>query len=202
MDTLIFFKGFAISLGLIAAIGAQNAHVLRLGLTRQHTAWVVVLCIASDCLLIALGVAGAAWAFARFPWLVTAATVGGIVFLLAYGGMALRRAWQGGSALEAQAGGMPLSTALLTTLALTYLNPHVYLDTVVLVGSLAAAEGAGRWVFGSGAMLGSAIWFIALGVGARWLAPLFKTPLSWRVLDIAVGCTMLLLAAGLAARLM
>jgi L-lysine exporter family protein LysE/ArgO len=194
-----FLQGFAVSFGLIAAIGAQNAHVLRMGLLRQHVVSIVALCIVSDCLLIALGVAGAAWIFNSFPGFMALATWGGALFLLVYGGQALLRAWKGGASMPDNTKPIALGAAVGMTLALTYLNPHVYLDTVVLVGSLSAAQGEARWIFGIGAMLASATWFVALAYGARRLAPYFKRPQAWRVLDTLVGIIMLSLAAGLAA---
>lgn len=183
--------GLGLGLSLIVAIGAQNAFVLRQGLRREHIVAVILICAISDAALIALGVAGAGWVFERLPWLVEVVRWVGAVFLLGYGALAARRAIRPkalAAASEAPAG--PTLLAVVgTTLALTWLNPHVYLDTVVLLGSVASTHGELRWAFGAGAMLGSVLWFTALGLGARLLAPVFARPAAWRVLDgaIAVG---------------
>ncbi|EKE43952.1 L-lysine exporter, putative [Oceaniovalibus guishaninsula JLT2003] len=193
-----FLPGFALGLSLILAIGAQNAFVLRQGLRRAHVLPVSLTCAASDAVLIAAGVAGFGWLVEAAPWLAPAMTWGGAAFLAVYGALALRAAWTGGGALKAGEAAGGLRAALATCLALTWLNPHVYLDTVVLLGSVAATYPA-RWAFGAGAVAASFVWFFTLGYGARALAPLFARPTAWRVLDGIVGLTMWALAIRLVA---
>jgi L-lysine exporter family protein LysE/ArgO len=196
-----FPSGFFASAALVAAIGAQNAYVLRLGLRRLHVAPVVLLCIVSDALLIAAGVLGMGSLLASWPALLVVARWGGVAFLAAYGVFALRRAVRadGAGLAAASARGTSLARTLVTVLGLTFLNPHVYLDTVVLLGALGSAEpAAGRVPFVLGAVLASATWFVALGFGARRLSPLFARPHAWRVLDAGVGALMLALAVGVA----
>lgn len=194
--------GLGLGLSLIIAIGAQNAFVLRQGLRREHVALVVVICAASDALLIALGVGGGAVVFGRMPWLVDVVRWVGAAFLLFYGILAARRALRPARATLADADTAPARPAALavaaTCLALTWLNPHVYLDTVVLLGSVASTHGEARWAFGAGAALGSILWFSALGFGARLLAPVFAKPLAWRVLDGIIAIVMVVLAVTLA----
>ena len=189
--------GAALGLALIVAIGAQNAFVLRQGLRREHVAPIVAVCALSDALLMVAGVACLGQVLGERPALARALSWGGALFLSAYGLRALWRAARPG-ALLAAAGGQPMSLqqALLQTLAFTLLNPHVYLDTVMLVGSLGAQQpGALRWFFAAGAIAASALWFSALGYGARFLAPLFLKPRAWQVLDLLIGAVMLVLAA-------
>ncbi|CAN7597789.1 LysE/ArgO family amino acid transporter [Variovorax paradoxus] len=197
-----FVNGFLMSLVLIVAIGAQNAYVLRQGLRREHVSAVVLFCAASDALLITAGVAGMAQALKGRPAVATALAGLGALFLGAYGLRALWRARQPG-ALQAKAQGVSLSrTAVLAQAAgFTLLNPHVYLDTVLLVGSTGAQYGGAlkAW-FVAGSAIASALWFSALGFGARWLAPVFARPRAWQMLDALIGGTMLLLAALLARR--
>jgi L-lysine exporter family protein LysE/ArgO len=190
--------GFLIGLGLIVAIGAQNAFVLRQGLMRRHVLLVTSICAVSDALLILAGVAGLGTLVARSPQLLTVATLGGAAFLLAYGLMAARRALTPSRLTAAPEGEAGLGRVVAATLAFTFLNPHVYLDTVVLVGSLSARfEGAGRASFAAGAMTASALWFYGLGFGARLLAPVFARPAAWRVLDALIACVMVAIAASL-----
>ena len=190
--------GFLIGLGLIVAIGAQNAFVLRQGLMRRHVLLVTSICAVSDALLILAGVAGLGTLVARSPQLLTVATLGGAAFLLAYGLMAARRALTPSRLTAAPAGEAGLGRVIAATLAFTFLNPHVYLDTVVLVGSLSARfEGVGRASFAAGAMTASALWFYGLGFGARLLAPVFARPAAWRVLDALIACVMVAIAASL-----
>ncbi|WP_062365530.1 LysE/ArgO family amino acid transporter [Variovorax paradoxus] len=197
-----FVNGFLMSLVLIVAIGAQNAYVLRQGLRREHVSAVVLFCAASDAILITAGVAGMAQALKGRPAVATALAGLGALFLGAYGLRALWRARQPG-ALQAKAQGVSLSrTAVLAQAAgFTLLNPHVYLDTVLLVGSTGAQYGGAlkAW-FIAGSAVASALWFSALGFGARWLAPVFARPRAWQMLDALIGGTMLLLAALLARR--
>lgn len=191
--------GFLTGLSLILAIGAQNAFVLRQGLRREHVAAVVAVCALSDAVLIAAGVTGFGLASARAPWLGAAMRWAGVAFLLAYGALRFRAAARGGEALRpADAAPAPLGRVVATCLLLTWANPHVYLDTVVLLGSIAAQYGAARGAFGLGAALASLGFFSALGFGARLLAPLFARPVAWVVLELGVGLTMWTLAAGLA----
>lgn len=187
-------SGFALGFSLILAIGAQNAFVLRQGLRRAHVFPVVLTCALSDALLIAAGVAGFGWLVETAPWIAPAFTFGGAAFLIAYGFISLRSAWRGGQALEAaeeRAG--DLSRAVATCLALTWLNPHVYLDTVVLLGSV-SSQSPWPFGFGVGAVTASFVFFFSLGYGARLLSPLFAKPSAWRWLDVIVGLTMLALA--------
>ncbi len=246
--------GLGIGLGLIVAIGAQNAFVLRQGIRREHVLVVVLVCIASDATLIVAGVAGAGALFTAVPWLLTVARWGGALFLLSYAALAGRRALRrptedaGGLRVDAEpvggefrgaeapplvhtsAGGFPglapghrahahttpaepvvptavaptpASSRLLpvmgTALALTWLNPHVYLDTVVLLGSVGSSRGPARWSFAAGAVVASTLWFSALGLAARLLAPVFARPGAWRVLDGIIAVVMTAVAAGLLA---
>ena len=191
--------GFALGATLIIAIGAQNAFVLRQGLKREHVGAVVAFCAIADALLMTAGVLGVGRALAALPQLTTALAAAGALFLAVYGLRALHRAWRP-AALTA-AGGAPigLRAALAQAAAFTLLNPHVYLDTVMLVGAVGAQQApALRPAFLVGACSASALWFAGLGYGARWLAPWFAKPAAWRWLDSAIGATMLLLAALLA----
>ena len=203
MLSLPLLTGFGTGLSLIAAIGAQNAFVLRQGLRRQHV-WVVVLvCAVSDAVLIFAGIAGLGFLVSAAPWILSAARIGGALFLLTYAAFAAKRALHPAAlTVEEGAAGPARGSVILTALALTWLNPHVYLDTVVLLGSVASAQGdPGRWYFGLGAVLASIIWFGALGFGARLLHGFFAKPLSWRILDAAVAVVMLVIACLLIAPL-
>lgn len=192
-------QGWLVSTSLILAIGAQNAFVLRQGIRREHVGWVVLACALSDAVLIAAGVAGFGAASEALPWLGAAMRWGGVAFLLAYGALRFRAAMQGGEALKPGEGERaPLAKVLTTCLILTWANPHVYLDTVALIGSISAQYAPLSWVFGLGAALGSFTFFTALGYGARLLAPIFANPKAWVVLEVIVGCTMWAIAAGLA----
>lgn len=190
--------GFALGFSLIMAIGAQNAFVLRQGLRRQHVFWICLTCAGSDALLIGAGVAGFGALVAANPVLELAARWGGAAFLLWYGARSLRSAWTGGAALDAsgEGGGPSLLPVLLTVLALTWLNPHVYLDTVVLLGSI-SAQYPEPLLFGAGAALSSFTFFFLLGYGASLLAPFFAKPRAWQLLDAFVGLTMWAIALGL-----
>jgi L-lysine exporter family protein LysE/ArgO len=184
-------------MSLILAIGAQNAFVLRQGLRREHVFWVCAVCALADAVLIGAGVAGFGALAEAAPWFETAMRYGGAAFLLVYGTRAAMSAWRGGAVLEA-AGQNPLSLkrTLLTLLAITLLNPHVYLDTLVLVGSV-SAQYPDKLAFATGAVLASVIFFFALGYGARLLQPLFARPVSWRILDALVAVTMWAIAVAL-----
>ncbi|MEL6618668.1 MAG: LysE/ArgO family amino acid transporter [Pseudomonadota bacterium] len=185
-----FISGFVLSFSLILAIGAQNAFVLRQGLRRAHVFWVCLTCALSDAVLIAAGVAGFGALAQAFPLFETIMRYGGAAFLLWYGWLNARSAWRGGQAIDT--GGtetQSLRAAILTVLALTWLNPHVYLDTVVLIGSI-SAQYPDRLVFGIGAVLASFVFFFSLGYGARLLSPLFARPRAWQVLDGIIALTM------------
>jgi L-lysine exporter family protein LysE/ArgO len=194
-------SGLALGLGLIVAIGAQNAFVLRQGLRLEHVAAVVAVCAISDVLLILAGVLGAGAVLGRLPWLLPVVCFAGAAFLLGYGVLAARRALRPG-ALVPDAGGTRTGLAVTvgTCLALTWLNPHVYLDTVVLLGSTASTYGVHRWQFAAGAGLGSVLWFAGLGYGARLLRPVFARPAAWRALDGGIAVVMVLLAVSLTVR--
>lgn len=191
--------GFALMASLIVAVGAQNTFVLRQGLRREHVGAVVLFCIAADVTLMAAGVAGLGAAVGRVRGLAAALALGGAAFLAWYAVGALRRALRPTTlAAESAGGAVPLRAALGRAAGFTLLNPHVYLDTVLLLGSVSAALAPGeRPGFLLGAALASASWFAALGYGARLLAPLFRRPAAWRVLDGAVALTMAAMAATL-----
>ena len=191
-------SGLFLGGGLIIAIGAQNAFVLRLGLLRQHVFAVCLLCALSDALLIVLGIAGLGSLVQRSPLLLSIASYGGAAFLFFYGLMAFRRALSPDGLSAAQDQVMSFKAAIATALAFTFLNPHVYLDTVVLVGSVSAQyQGDARLAFGGGAVTASFLWFFGLGYGARLLAPIFARPKAWQILDFIIGCVMWTLAASL-----
>ncbi|MBO0980496.1 L-lysine exporter [Microbacterium sp. SD291] len=209
---LSVFAGLGLGLSLIIAIGAQNVFVLRQGIRREHVLAVVAICAISDAVLIIAGVAGLGFVIAAAPWLVVVARWAGALFLLGYGILAARRAWRGGEELtvdEADAAASAssgrtatltrtaLAPAALTTLALTWLNPHVYLDTVLMLGSIAATHGENRWLFAAGAVAASILWFTALGFGARHLGRWLRTPRSWRILDALIAVVMIALAVSL-----
>ncbi len=214
-DMLSVLAGLGLGLSLIVAIGAQNVFVLRQGIRREHVLAVVIICAVSDALLIIAGVAGLGYVISTAPWLVVLARWAGAVFLLVYGVLAARRAWTGtGEALQVeneeesatQAPGTtltrtrtstPLAPVILTVLALTWLNPHVYLDTVLMLGSIAATHGEDRWLFAAGAVAASILWFTALGFGARYLGRWLRTPLSWRILDAVIAVVMIAIAVSL-----
>lgn len=189
--------GFTTALALILVVGAQNAFVLRQGLLRQHVLTVVVICAASDALLIAAGVAGLGTVVADNPYAAAVARWGGVAFLVGYAVLAAARAVRPTGLTPADRPPATLRGTVLACLAFTYLNPHVYLDTVLLLGSVAHQQPY-PWLFGAGAALGSAIWFSALGAGARWLAPWLARPAAWRVIDAVVAVLMLAVAARLA----
>jgi L-lysine exporter family protein LysE/ArgO len=192
----VFVQGMVLSLGLIVAIGAQNAFVLRQGLRREHVGSVVAFCAVADALLITAGVLGMAQALGDRPELAKALALGGAAFLALYGWRALQRARQA-SSLDVTESGQSLSrgAAMAQAAAFTLLNPHVYLDTVLLVGSIGAQQPAPLqgW-FAAGASVASLLWFSALGFGARWLAPWFARPRAWQLLDAMIGVTMWVLS--------
>ena len=188
--------GYVLGVSLILAIGAQNAFVLRQGLRREHVLPVVLVCGASDAALVTAGVWGFGALAQALPGVEQVMLFGGVAFLLWYGAQNVLAAWRGGETLEAGVAAGSLRRALLTCLALTWLNPHVYLDTVVLLGSI-SAQYDDKLGFGAGAVTASFSFFFALGYGARLLAPIFRRPASWRVLDVIVGLTMWGIAAKL-----
>jgi L-lysine exporter family protein LysE/ArgO len=183
--------GFLTSFTLIAAIGAQNAFVLRQGIRREHVLAVVSVCAVSDLLLITAGIAGIGAVITAHPQTVTVAKIGGATFLFVYGALAARRALRPSSMAPAQTGSTRLISVVLTCLAMTFLNPHVYLDTVVLIGTLANQHADSRWLFGIGAVTASVVWFVSLGFGARRLSGLFASPVTWRILDGLIAVTMI-----------
>lgn len=189
------WAGFFLGLSLIVAIGAQNLFVLRQGLAREHVGLVVATCAVSDAVLIAAGVGGTGALVRAHPGLLTVLTWGGAAFLACYGLLALARARRGEAASTVGTGrSVAWLSALGTCLALTWLNPHVYLDTVVLLGSVASTHGGDRWWFALGAAAGSIVWFTGLGYGARTLAPLFTRASAWRWLDASVALVMFAIA--------
>ncbi len=182
--------GFALGLTLILAIGAQNAFVLRQGLMRVHVFWVCLVCALSDAVLIVAGVTGFAALAEAVPWFEPLMRYGGAAFLIWYGWQNARSAWTGGRALMAEdAPRQSLRAAVLTVLALTWLNPHVYLDTVVLLGSI-SAQYPDKVAFGAGAVTASFVFFFVLGYGARLLSPFFARPRSWQILDALIALVM------------
>ncbi len=193
--------GFLLGLGLIVAIGAQNAFVLRQGLKRQHVGWVVAICAGSDALLIAAGVGGMGRLIAVLPWVGAAMRWLGVAFLAVYGALRFRAMARGGGRLEAEgAGEARLSAVVAACLMFTWANPHVYLDTLVLVGGVAAQYAPQEIWFGVGAAAASLVFFSGLGFGARFLAPVFARPRAWVVLEGGVGVVMWAIAARLAFR--
>ncbi|WZH51300.1 MAG: LysE/ArgO family amino acid transporter [Nocardioides alkalitolerans] len=191
--------GLLTGLGLIVAIGAQNAFVLRQGLLRRHVGPVVAVCAASDAVLIVAGVAGIGTLVALAPAVVDVLRWGGVAFLTAYGLLALRRAVRPTALDPATAAGRGVGRTVATAAALTWLNPHVYLDTVLMLGSVAQQEGPGlRWWFAGGAVLASVLWFTGLGYGAGRAHRLLERPGTWRVLEALVGVVMLAIALRLA----
>lgn len=204
--------GLGLGLSLIVAIGAQNVFVLRQGIRREHVIPVILICAISDAVLILAGVAGLGALISAAPWLVPVARWAGAAFLLVYGILAARRAWRGDSALPDTPArdtdpGAPAGTTRSTTtglaatvttaLALTWLNPHVYLDTVLMLGSIAATHGAERWLFAAGAVTASILWFTALGFGARYLGRWLRSAFAWRILDAAIAVVMIVIAVSL-----
>lgn len=189
--------GLLTGLTLIVAIGAQNAFVLRQGLARAHVGPVVAMCAVSDLVLIVAGVGGIGFVVERAGWVVELVRWLGVAFLTAYGVLSLWRARRPSALAAEEVRAGSLRTALATATALTWLNPHVYLDTVLLLGSIANAHGE-RWWFGAGAGAASLLWFGGLGYGARLASPLLSRPRAWQVLDVLIGLTMLAIALRLA----
>jgi L-lysine exporter family protein LysE/ArgO len=193
--------GLGTGLSLIVAIGALNAYVLRQGLRRHYVGVIVAICTVSDVALIAAGIGGLGALVRRWPHAVAAVAWVGGAFLIGYGLRAAVRVLRPGELdARAEGGGGSLGAAVLTCLALTWLNPHVDLDTVLLLGSAGNSYGAGRWYFAAGAATGSAIWFSGLGFGARRLARFFARPRAWSVLDGIIAVTMMVLGTAMLAR--
>lgn len=196
MDAAI--AGFSLGLSLILAIGSQNAFVLRQGLRREHVFWVCLVCAVSDAALILMGVSGFSVLMRKLPWLGDAMRYGGAAFLLWYGARSFWTAWRTSGVLApSDAEPRPLAATLAVCLALTWLNPHVYLDTVMLIGSVSTQFDGRTQAFAAGAMLASFLFFFALGYGAALLRPVFAKPSAWRVLEIVIGITMWVIAAKL-----
>lgn len=213
--------GLGLGFSLIIAIGAQNLFVLRQGLRREYVVLVAAICAISDAVLIALGVSGVGLVLTALPWLIDVVRWAGAAFLVGYGLLAARRAWRpSGHTLEAEGAaatgaaetapvaGAPRPTTVvgtaskalpvaLTCLALTWLNPHVYLDTVFLLGTIANTHGDDRWVFAVGAMTASVIWFFGLAFGARYLSRWLGTPRAWRILDAVIAVVMIVMGISL-----
>ncbi|MGM7680490.1 LysE/ArgO family amino acid transporter [Microbacterium sp. A94] len=195
-----FLAGLGLGLSLIIAIGAQNVFVLRQGIRRQHVLAVVAVCALSDAALIIAGVAGLGFLLQSAPWLIAVARVLGALFLIGYAALAARRALRGtekGLRIDAEPTSSRLLPVLGTVLALTWLNPHVYLDTVLMLGSIAATHGEARWLFAGGAVLASVVWFSALGYGARYLGRWLRTPQAWRIVDAVIAVVMVTIAVNL-----
>ena len=192
MNSIIpYLQGFGTGAGLIIAIGAQNAFVLTQSIRRNHHLTICLVCAICDAVLISLGVLGTGSLIASQPMLLKPAAWGGAAFLAWYGFGSFRSALKGGQLEAQETATTGLKSVILLTLTITLLNPHVYLDTVVMLGAISGQyEGAGRYLFGFGAISASFVWFYALGFGGRALAPLFKKPVTWRVLDSAVCLTM------------
>ncbi|WP_122939398.1 LysE/ArgO family amino acid transporter [Brachybacterium sp. EE-P12] len=197
----IALHGLLAGLSLIIAIGSQNVFVLRQGIRREHVLAVVTVCIASDVVLISAGAGGLGALVQAAPEVVGTARWAGVAFLLGYAALAARRAVRGGESLEGEGSGRSgagrgsgLGAVIATTLAITWLNPHVYLDTVLLLGSIASTYGTRAWLFVLGALVGSVLWFSVLGIGARHLGRFLSGAWSWRVLDGVVAGTMVVVA--------
>lgn len=197
---LTYLSGLGTGLSLIVAIGAQNAFVLRQGLVHRFVFPVVAICALSDLILIVLGVSGIGLIVQKFPAVLEVFRYAGALFLLCYGISALIRSFKNTGSLQAAFdSGQTLKGAVAACLAFTFLNPHVYLDTMILIGSIASSFEEEKWCFAAGAGSASVLWFISLGYGARLLTPVFKKPAAWKLLDLVIGITMIALAAMLAA---
>jgi len=183
--------GLLTGLSLIVAIGAQNAYVLRLGLTRQHVGIAVAICATSDIILILLGIGGIGRVGRSFPGVLDALKWVGVTYLVGYALYSFWRASRRQVLLPSEAVRPSRRAIVTTTLAFTFLNPHVYLDTVLLLGSIGNQFGSSRWLFAAGACVGSIVWFVGLGYGAKAMAPLMSRPATWRVLDLLIGVVML-----------
>lgn len=190
--------GFLTGISLIVAIGAQNAFVIRQGLARNNVLLVVAVCAISDAILIAAGIAGLGLAVAGLPWLLEVIRWLGVAYLSWFGINSFRAAFSKKSLTVSEANSLSAKGALMAVLGFTFLNPHVYIDTVLLLGSIGAQFGDLRWAFGAGAMLGSLVWFSLIGWGATFLAPLLKTSRAWKYIDLTIGLIMFTVAIFLA----
>ena len=190
--------GFLTGLSLIVAIGAQNAFVLRQGLLRKHVLVMVLICAISDATLIILGVLGLGALISALPWLLEVIRWVGVAFLVWYGSTSLKRFMKNESLKAAEAGSGNLKQTVLTTLALTFLNPHVYLDTVIFIGGIANQFGDQKWMFVVGAVTASFIWFFSLGFGASKASVVMSKPAFWKILDVFIAAVMFSLAITLA----
>ena len=190
--------GFLTGLSLIVAIGAQNAFVLRQGLLRKHVLVMVLICAISDATLIILGVLGLGALISALPWLLEVIRWVGVAFLVWYGSTSLKRFMKNESLKAAEAGSGNLKQTVLTTLALTFLNPHVYLDTVIFIGGIANQFGDQKWFFVLGAVTASFIWFFSLGFGASKASVVMSKPAFWKILDVFIAAVMFSLAITLA----
>lgn len=195
----IFLKGFIVTISLIIAIGAQNAYILKLGLLKQHVLKAVLFCTLSDFLLISAGVLGLGYFIQGNQLLINSIAIFGIVFLVFYALLSFKSAFKNESLkIDDEVKTNPLKQVITLLFVFTYLNPHTYLDTVLLIGGIGAnIENELKVVFLLGAVTGSAVWFFTLGYGARLLIPLFKKPITWKVLDISIGILMLFIAYSL-----
>ena len=192
------FAGFLTGLSLIVAIGAQNAYVLRLGLVRHHVGLAVWICAISDVILIFAGVAGIGGIIHSFPSVLDVLKWVGVAYLVAYALRSFWRARRPGVLLPSDAARPSARAVAVTTLAFTFLNPHVYLDTVLLLGSIGNQYGSSRWLFASGASVASIVWFSGLGYGGKAASRLMSRPLTWRVLDVVIGLIMIFVAVNVA----
>ena len=190
----VALAGFLTGLSLIVAIGAQNAYVLRLGLARNHVGVAVVICAGADALLIAIGVGGLGAIVQAHGDVLTAIGLIGGAYLLWFAFRSFRSALHPDVLLPSQQEPQAVAAVAVAVLGLTFLNPHVYLDTILLVGTIGASFGADRWWFALGAAIASLVWFSGLGFGARLLSPLMARPVTWRILDAAIGVVMLTIA--------
>jgi L-lysine exporter family protein LysE/ArgO len=194
----VVLTGFLTGLSLIVAIGAQNAFVLRQGLLKKHVLVIVLICAVSDATLITLGVLGLGALISALPWLLEVIRWVGVAFLVWYGSTSLRRFMKNESLKAAETGSGALKQTVLTTLALTFLNPHVYLDTVIFIGGIANQFGDQKWFFVIGAVTASFIWFFSLGFGASKASVVMSKPAFWKILDIFIAAVMYSLAITLA----
>jgi L-lysine exporter family protein LysE/ArgO len=195
----VVLTGLLTGFALIVAIGAQNAFVLRQGIRGEHIGAVILTCLLCDVVGIAVGVAGLGAVLSRWPAVVPIATIGGGVYLLAFGAHAAFRAWRPESLEAGEHTTLSLRSAVLLALAMAWLNPHFYLDTMVMLGTVANAFGNARWWFFAGTLIASTVWFVGLGLGARALRGLFARPVAWRALDSMIALIMGGLGVGLLA---
>lgn len=195
---MVFLAGFSLSLSLILAIGSQNAFVLKQGIKKQHVFLICIICALSDAILITLGITGFGVVVKQYPFIEEYARLGGAAFLFIYATLSFKSAFSQNHALEPEAKveNSPIKSALIC-LAFTWLNPHVYLDTIVLLGSISTQYEGKQFEFALGAISASFVFFFSLGYGARLLAPIFKQPKAWKVLEFLVGLTMLFIGCAL-----